>query len=126
MKYGQFVKGQSKVCGDREEIRYYQAVEGFRVEMLAPFEEPAKEVPALPPIPKVEILKVVEAPVPKPESHPDTIPVLESVKKPEDSLPSIAVPTEKLEKELAAKKDPVPEPPPVATERGKKRRKTGN
>lgn len=126
MKYGQFVKGQSKVCGDREEIRYYQAVEGFRVEMLAPFEEPAKEVPALPPTPKVEILKVVEAPVPKPESHPDTIPVLESVKKTEDSLPSIAVPTEKLEKELAAKKDPVPEPPPVATERGKKRRKTGN
>jgi len=124
-KYGQFVKGQSKVCGDVEEIRYYQGVEGFRVEMLVPFEETVKEIPELPPTPK-DIPKVVEASPLKPESHPDTIPVLESVKKIEDSLPNIAVPTEKLEREIAKKNDSVFESPLASTERGKKRRKTGN
>lgn len=129
-RYGQYSKGQTKVCTDLEEIKYYLGMEAFQVELLTPLEEPEKFGPAVIPAEieaeakKAKEEKVASSQVP---SHPDTLKMTEPPKPKEDSLPEIAAPTPKEEKvEKAASTVPEIPPPPVVTERGKKRRKTGN
>lgn len=119
-KHGQYVRGQTKVCTNLEEIKYYKGVEGFLVELLTPLEEAEKFTSVVSPAVLEAESKKVE------EERPDTVPMVEPPKPKDDSLPEIAAPTPR--EDTVKKEVPPPEPPssppPVVTERGKKRRKT--
>lgn len=120
-KYGQYVKNQSKVCTDLEEIKYYKNMEVFTVELLTPLEEPEHFTSVVSPV----IIAAESQKAAEEKARPKTEKMTEPPKPKEDSLPEIAEPTPK--KEPPKQEPPAQEPPstpPPAAERGKKRRKT--